>query len=476
MAYGFGVHYNRWVNHDLPIRGVYRGVVCYHTTSNEFVFGGMRMSEFSTTALSAAPTRQRFRLMRYFLLASFLGLLMLSTVLVFVYQDRAASQMLKHESQAHSDLARVFSNLMGEKHASFFVENKPEDKKALLADPRFQEVNNDVRKAMVGLSVVKVKFFNRDGLTIYSSDPKQVGESKLGNAGFLGALEGRVMSQVSFRDRFDGFDGVIVKRSLVSSYVPLTSWDSNQIQGVIELYSDVSDLIDAKNEDAWQITMIVIGLLSLLYLFLFFVVRRADGIIQRQDQEQRESAEKIRYQALHDVLTDLPNRVSFNQHLPNSLAEATSKQHGLALMFLDLDHFKPINDKYGHPAGDAVLVEVSKRLQRSLRGVDQVFRIAGDEFTVLAGNVRSKEDARLLAERIRKVVNQPISWNGLQLQVGVTVGIAVYPDDGTTPEVLLKNADAAMYEAKNAGRNQYAFFQNRKNDPETGVQSGAFVL
>jgi diguanylate cyclase (GGDEF)-like protein len=434
------------------------------------------MSDFFSATLSATPPRQRFRLMRYFLLASFVGLVMLSTVLVFVYQERAADQMLTHESQAHSDLARVFSNLMGEKHAAFFVENKPADKKALLEDPRFQQVNHDVRKAMIGLSVVKVKFFNRDGLTIYSSDPSQVGESKLGNAGFLGALEGRVMSQVSFRDRFDSFDGVIVKRSLVSSYVPLESWDSSQVQGVIELYSDVSDLIDAKNEDAWQITMIVIGLLSLLYVFLFFVVRRADSIIKKQDQEQRENEEKIRYQALHDALTNLPNRVAFNQDLPNCLAKATGQQYGLALMFLDLDHFKPINDKYGHLAGDAVLVEVSKRLQRCLRGVDQVFRIAGDEFTVLAGNVRSKEDARLLAERIRTVINQPLVWNGLQLQVGVTVGIAVYPDDGTTPEVLLKNADAAMYEAKNAGRNQYAFFQNSQHGPETGVQSGAFVF
>lgn len=434
------------------------------------------MSEFSSVALSVVPARQRFRLMRYFLLASSLGLLMLSAVLVFVYQGYAASQMLKHGTQAHSDLARVFSNLMGEKHASFFVEKMSEDKKAFLVDPRFLEVNNDVRKAMVGLSVVKVKFFNRDGLTICSSDPRQIGESKLGNPGFQGALEGRVMSQVSFRDRFDAFDGVIVKRSLVSSYVPLSSWDSDQIQGVIELYSDVSDLIDAKNEDAWQITMIVLGLLSVLYVFLFFVVQRADRIIKTQDQEQRESEARVRYHALHDALTNLPNRVSFNQDLPNRLAEAISQQHGLALMFLDLDHFKPINDRYGHPAGDAVLVEVSKRLQRSLRGVDQVFRIAGDEFTVLAGNVRSKEDARLLAERIRKVINQPVSWNGLQLQVGVTVGIAMYPDDGTTPDVLLKNADAAMYKAKNAGRNQYAFFQNWKNNSETGVQSGAFVL
>lgn len=429
-----------------------------------------------TRVLFADKPRRRFRLMRYFLLTSFVGLVVLSTVLVFVYRARATEQMLDHERFAHSDLARVFSNLVWEKHRDFVLESKGLDRDGLMADRRLRQMSSDVRKAMIGLRVVKVKVFNLEGFTVFSSDSQQIGEFELNNAGFLGAKGGQVISQVFFRDQLEGTNGIEEKRNLVVSYVPVFSLDTGEVEGVIGLYSDVSDLLDAKKEDSWQITLIVLGLLGLLYVFLFLVVRRAEAILKRQDQEQEESETKIRYQALHDSLTQLPNRVSFTHHLPQAVVEASRLRHNFALMFVDLDRFKQVNDQYGHEAGDAVLIEMAQRLQKSLRGTDRVYRIAGDEFTILAENLHSKEDARHLAERIRNAADEPVLWQGAALQVGVTVGIAVYPEDGNTPEVLLRNADAAMYAAKNAGRNQYAFFKNKQNDTETGVQSGAFVL
>ncbi len=156
--------------------------------------------------------------------------------------------------------------------------------------------------------------------------------------------------------------------------------------------------------------------------------------------------------AQHDSLTGLPNRALFSDRVQHVLADA--KRHGwrFAMIFLDLDKFKPINDNHGHAVGDLLLQQVAKRLQDALRASDTVGRIGGDEFVVLTGELTGPDAALALAEKIRQEIRRPYRIEGHELAISCSLGVAVYPDDGTDHIALTKRADDAMYCAKEGGR------------------------
>jgi diguanylate cyclase (GGDEF)-like protein len=179
--------------------------------------------------------------------------------------------------------------------------------------------------------------------------------------------------------------------------------------------------------------------------------------------ERQRSAEMIRYQANYDLLTGLPNKMLFNERLSQALADANSSQSILGVMFLDLDRFKQINDTLGHLIGDRLLQGVSKRLVKCLREKDTIARWGGDEFTILLPNIKSKEDAAKIAERILEALKPDLEIDGHHLHISSSIGIAIYPCDGTDSETLLKNADNALYCAKENHRNNYQFYHSVMN-------------
>ena len=196
--------------------------------------------------------------------------------------------------------------------------------------------------------------------------------------------------------------------------------------------------------------------------------RLGDAVIGRvwsfRDVTERLQTEtQIRYQAAHDLLTGLPNRKSFNDRLTEALAQAMRHQHKLAVMFLDLDRFKLINDSLGHAAGDLLLREVAQRLKGCLRRHDMVARWAGDEFTVLISDITGIDDAVQVAQKILNAMKPNFNLEGQQLHISNSIGIALYPNDGSDAETLLKNADAALYRAKDSGRNGYHLYTSAIN-------------
>ena len=187
--------------------------------------------------------------------------------------------------------------------------------------------------------------------------------------------------------------------------------------------------------------------------------RTANGghVITHQDiTDQRRSEAKIVHMALHDALTDLPNRVLLNERLEHALARVRRGEM-VAVHLLDLDHFKTVNDTLGHPTGDKLLKMVAGRLRALVRETDTVARMGGDEFAVLQG-IAQPADATVLALRIIEAVSAPYDLDGTQVVIGTSVGIAVGPADGTGPDQLIRNADLALYRAKGDGRSTYRFF------------------
>jgi diguanylate cyclase len=175
--------------------------------------------------------------------------------------------------------------------------------------------------------------------------------------------------------------------------------------------------------------------------------------------QERESGQAMQQLAHRDTLTGLPNRLAFELTLERLFVDLHHPQHvggqRLALLFIDLDNFKHVNDSLGHAAGDAVLVEVSRRMGSVLRASDTLFRLGGDEFALLVADVAEAETVEHLAGRLIASVREPLVIQGQVQPVGATVGLAFVPDDATDPESLLCAADAAMYAAKHAGKNTY---------------------
>jgi diguanylate cyclase (GGDEF)-like protein len=179
-----------------------------------------------------------------------------------------------------------------------------------------------------------------------------------------------------------------------------------------------------------------------------------------QSEQQKTDLEKL---ALHDILTDLPNRLLFRELAQGAVAAAQRDGRKLALLFIDLDRFKAINDTLGHAAGDQVLQTVAQRLRAAARSADVVCRHSGDEFLVLLRDTASVDDIAVMAERLLRAVDAPMHVQDREVSVSASIGIALYPDDSADHEALVCHADTAMYAAKNLGRARYSFFRSEFN-------------
>jgi len=201
-----------------------------------------------------------------------------------------------------------------------------------------------------------------------------------------------------------------------------------------------------------------------------FPVREATGELTRvagtiEDITERKRAQELLlHQAQYDALTDLPNRMVCFDRLALAIGQARRKKCSVAALFLDLDRFKTVNDTLGHGVGDALLCETGRRLSECVRGGDTVARVGGDEFVVVLTELVRPEDARAVAQKVIDSVAAPMRLEGHELYITASIGIAIFPGDGEDGDALVKNADAAMFTAKEAGRNNYRFYTAAMNE------------
>lgn len=181
----------------------------------------------------------------------------------------------------------------------------------------------------------------------------------------------------------------------------------------------------------------------------------------RDVSQLKKNEEDIRRRANYDALTGLPNRILFADRLAQAIRNVGRNRKQLALLFLDLDHFKDLNDSHGHAMGDELLKVVAKKFSSSVRKHDTVSRLGGDEFTVVLDDVvNAGQDAAIVANKLIRIFDRSLKADGYEVFLGVSIGIAIYPDDGEDVDSLIKNADTAMYSAKEKGRNNYQFFSS----------------
>ncbi len=680
---------------------------------------------------------KRFNLRRYYSWISFVFILVIAIALGWISRHFAMEELLSLSQQKNIALTTIFKNALWPEFAPLLARASTMSAAALQATPEIPLLKQHVLSLMRDTDVVKIKIYNLDGITVFSTDSKQIGEDKKANQGVMLAANGHAASELTHRDTFDAFEGVIEDRDLASTYLPVRN-QKNQVEAVFELYSDVTPFLQQLQRSQAVIVLSVIGLLGALYGALYFIVLHAHRIIQLQrtsleksnqlldgrvrertrelvhanelqkveiierrraeeagkrlviekdailnnisegvaflkhgvvltcnprmeelfgfgmgdfigkriealclgrddylsllnrasavlkkglpfqaetelvrkdgsvfwanltgrallakgrdgasvwviadiserkkaeerlrltakvfentqegvvitdrashilavnqaftqvtgyqeeevigrtpgilqsgchDQafydrmwheldntgqwkgeianrrkngeiypqwlsisgvrnennelthyvgvfsditEIKQSQEKVKFLAYNDHLTQLPNRLLFTDRLNQRIQRVGKEAVQFAVYFIDLDHFKDVNDSLGHHIGDLLLQEVARQMQAQLRQTDTIARLGGDEFIILVEDIDGAREAACVAEKIACMFEQPFSIGQHSLYITASIGICLYPMDGNDINTLLRNADAAMYRAKSYGRNRFHFYE-----------------
>jgi diguanylate cyclase (GGDEF)-like protein len=299
--------------------------------------------------------------------------------------------------------------------------------------------------AVSDLDPVRLNIMNLAGTIVYSDDHDLIGTHS--NSDELPeALRGHVVSGfASSADDSGENDG---QRRLLEVYVPMQFSDADAPEGVMELYLPYAP-VAAEIADGVRTLIITLAIsLAVFWAVMFRFMAGVARRMRRQNEDLRFSVESNRHQATHDSLTGLANRVQLRDRMEQALAASATTGNLVAVLLIDLDRFKEINDSLGHSYGDALLRQVGPRLRSILREQDVVARLGGDEFAVLLPVVDGAAEARTVAERLREALHRRFDVEGVGLDVEVSVGIAISPMHGADAEELLRNADIAMYVAK----------------------------
>ncbi len=270
----------------------------------------------------------------------------------------------------------------------------------------------------------------------------------------------RLHDLLARQDLAAAFDAAVAQHTVTVSsdlgganrvaFVPMLQGDK-----VARIYA--FDLNQSAASFMTKVLLTVVTLTTSLLIVMGFTVPAA--IAARRIRERWLAEDQIRYLALHDSLTGLPNRVQLRQHLDRAIARSRRHNQLMAVLCLDLDRFKDVNDTLGHPTGDALLEEVAARLKGNVREIDLVGRLGGDEFAVVAEDLDAADGAVRLARRLCTALGELYQVNGHEVSTSASIGIALGPLDGTSGETLMKEADLALYRAKQDGRNTFRFFE-----------------
>jgi diguanylate cyclase (GGDEF)-like protein len=360
----------------------------------------------------------RISLLWKFAIVNLIPILLLGVVLQYYLQSRVQERAESNATQTALAISRseVEQGLSARELQAGLTKAEVRGLDKALGRP---EIRNDVNAVTV---------WNRSLRVVYSQSGAQIGRRifPLSNE-HRSVLNGQVVSTQSGTN--------------LDVYVPLWLGRSRHPEGAVQLSLPYAAIKAAVRADARNMSLLIFLGLAVLYTVLFRIVAGASRTLRQQ-------AEVNEHQALHDALTNLPNRTLFHDRVGQALAIARREHIPVAVMIMDLDRFKEVNDTLGHASGDELLMQAGLRLRAALRESDTVARLGGDEFGVLLPRVVDSAAATSVARKLRKALEEPFTIHGLALQIEASVGIALYPDHGDDVHSLLQRADVAMYVAK----------------------------
>ncbi|POZ60232.1 putative bifunctional diguanylate cyclase/phosphodiesterase [Chromobacterium alticapitis] len=431
-----------------------------------------------------APPLRPFRLIPYFFLLSLLLMGCATALMAGYLRHYSSEQLLKLEKNRAASLVQIFENsLWADFRPLISLSKQPTRLKQAASNP---ELRTAVVSLMRNSDVIRVKMYAPDGITVFSTDARQIGADENDDDGFRQAVTGTPASELAHNHSIDAFEHTLTERDIISTYVPVRG-PTGRVEGVLELYLDATPFVMDAAHQLWWLTLAIVGLMGILFIAQMLVVRHAGRVIAQQaaslaeanreldrrvadrtreleTSNQRlhsEIAERRRAEATldrlahHDTLTGLPNRLQFQQRLAGALGRGEVGEHGLAMLFIDLDRFKDVNDTQGHHVGDQLLIAVASRLASHVASSDLLARLGGDEFVCLMEGLASQSSADAAAGSLLSLFERPFDIAGQDIHLSASIGIGFARQDGADADTLLRNADLAMYQAKAAGRNRY---------------------
>jgi diguanylate cyclase (GGDEF)-like protein len=366
---------------------------------------------------------QRLSFLGRFVALSVILMVGIGTALAFVLHDRIERRGLRDAERTVSAVARV----------GVLPQLRPSDLVDLPDAQRRRELDvviGDAVKEDAGL--VHAKVYDAVGRLAWADDPQDSRGALEVSAGLSAALNGDVVSSVEHGHADNGHGA-----KLLEVYVPLRRRADAPVEGIFEAYLPYAPIATAVRDDTLLVVAAVALGLLVLCGSLFRLVSRA--------------SRRLRRQALHDALTGLPNRTFLHREGTTALNAARRRDGAAALLLIDLDRFKEVNDTLGHDYGDELLIEVTDRLRTALRTEDVLARLGGDEFAVLLPSVPHRGAVAEVAARLHSALEHPFALRGVALSLEASIGVAVFPDDGSDLTTLLRRADVAMYQAKQGG-------------------------
>jgi diguanylate cyclase (GGDEF)-like protein len=348
----------------------------------------------------------------------------IGAVLAVVMHGRIQHRALRDAERTVAAVARV----------GVYPQLRPGDLDGPMSGARRRELDvvlGEATRQDAGL--VHARLYTGDGTAVWSDDREvALNRAPEHDAGLLRALGGTTDSKVEH-----GSTDVGQGAKLLEVYVPLRRRPDAPVEGAFEAYLPYAPVADAIKSD----TTLVVAALGLGLALLCASLLRIVALASR----------RLRRQALHDALTGLPNRTQLGRQGTRSLALARKQGRRAALLLIDLDRFKEVNDTLGHDHGDQLLIDVAARLRSALRGEDVLARLGGDEFAILLPDVPHRGAVAEVATRLHRALEEPFALRGVAVSLEASVGVAVCPDDGHDITTLLRRADVAMYEAKESG-------------------------
>jgi diguanylate cyclase (GGDEF)-like protein len=352
----------------------------------------------------------------------------------------------------------------------------PEVRPRLAIDQqRIEQFDQHIRQFLLPFNIIKIKIYSEESKILYSTDPTIIGVIDAGNLRLQNALRGHNDSKLETKNKVtDLSEEQQLDVDVVETYVPTR--ESGRIVGAFEIYMDVTRYRSG-------IKKLVIASVAVLGLILccafvpsLLLIKRGTRQVKKaqeelvrtlllnQEIEKRQAREKLEYQASHDALTGLPNRNLLIDRLQLALLHAERQENQVAVLFVDLDHFKFVNDSMGHTYGDRLLTIIARRLTESVRADDTIARHGGDEFVVILPVLGTDEDVVKVVEKIRTALGRPLHIDEHEIELSCSIGVGIFPKDGRDAQEILKNAEAAMFDAKELGRNNCRFFTAALND------------
>jgi diguanylate cyclase (GGDEF)-like protein len=384
-----------------------------------------------------APSTDPPRLVLRFAVSTCIGLALAAAAILLVVRHYNTVQA----ERAATSEARVISSsvLRGSLLASDFARAVPERRRSTL--------DQLLEKHVLAEGVLLVNLYDKNGTVTYSTDHRIVGTRVASRVHIRESLAGTIRGDVTSLRPGAGDE----RKKALRTYAPVAVPGGT---GVVAIFQDYGPIVQAAEATFVPVAAIFEVVLVLLFLTLVPILRRVTQRIRRQMNE-------IERRALYDELTSLPNRTLFGDRIEQTIMDAGQEPRSAAVMLLDLDRFREVNDALGHETGDRLLQEVASRLGETVRSSETFARLGGDEFGILLSR-GSEEDATELAARIHKALETPFSLSGFPLEIAVSIGIAAYPAHGEDVDTLLQHADVAMYVAKD-GHSGTALYQSEQD-------------